>query len=518
MWSDNETPIDLLGFQHLVGAVTSIVRRPDLLPATIGVFGDWGSGKSSLLKMVSEQLSKDDKTLVLSFNGWLFEGFEDAKSALMGTILDEIAARKNLPEKAKERVARLLKRVNWFRVLGTGLKYTAAFALAIPVGLGLAAGADATAATLKAGEAVRDIKMDDAAKFFREESGQELRKAVREFRDEFDALLEETDIQTLVVVIDDLDRCLPETIIETLEAIKLFLFTPHTAFILGADERLVRYAVRKRFPELPGQNVEVGRDYLEKLIQFPIHIAPLDAGELETFINLLFVSTAGLKPEQCEQARQRAVCDEAAAFAGVRFGYGVAKELFDPVPPALTEGMDLAQRIAPVLTDRFSGNPRQCKRFLNTLVMRLEMAASRKLELKRHVLAKLMLLEYYKPEWFKRLAELQVAQEGRPAQLVALEKAAAQPPTSGGKADQPDGDASGGAAKGAPAASKDSGVPEELSAWIADTFLRAGLGQLDPHGAGGTFGVDRGHMDAVLARVRAPARGHRPAPVLLLLP
>jgi hypothetical protein len=79
----------------------------------------------------------------------------------------------------------------------------------------------------------------------------------------------------------------------------------------------------------------------------------------------------------------------------------VAKELFDPVPPALTDGMDLAQRIAPVLTDRFSGNPRQCKRFLNTLVMRLGMAASRKLELKRPVLAKLMLLEYYKPEWFK---------------------------------------------------------------------------------------------------------------------
>src|SRR5687767_14938873 len=115
MWSDNETPIDLLGFQHLVTAVTSIVRRPDLLPATIGVFGDWGSGKSSLLKMVSEQLAKDENTLVLSFNGWLFEGFEDAKSALMGTILDEIATRKNLAPKAKQRVTRLLKRVNWFR-------------------------------------------------------------------------------------------------------------------------------------------------------------------------------------------------------------------------------------------------------------------------------------------------------------------------------------------------------------------------------------------------------------------
>jgi hypothetical protein len=50
MWSDNETGTDLLGFQYLTDAVASIARRPDLLPPTIGVFGDWGSGKSNLLK------------------------------------------------------------------------------------------------------------------------------------------------------------------------------------------------------------------------------------------------------------------------------------------------------------------------------------------------------------------------------------------------------------------------------------------------------------------------------------
>jgi len=39
MWSDNETEIDLLGFEHLVTAVTSIVNNETLLPATIGVYG-----------------------------------------------------------------------------------------------------------------------------------------------------------------------------------------------------------------------------------------------------------------------------------------------------------------------------------------------------------------------------------------------------------------------------------------------------------------------------------------------
>ncbi len=77
--------IDLLGYRHLVGALLSIAQADRLLPATIGVFGDWGSGKSSLIRMACEAI-KDEKTLVISFNGWLFEGYEDAKTAIMGKL------------------------------------------------------------------------------------------------------------------------------------------------------------------------------------------------------------------------------------------------------------------------------------------------------------------------------------------------------------------------------------------------------------------------------------------------
>lgn len=125
MWSDNETPVDFLGFQHLTTAITSIVRDGNLLPTTIGVFGDWGSGKSSLLKMAAADLANDEGTLVLSFNGWLFEGYEDAKAALMGTILDEIKARQTNGSKAYEFAARMAKKVNWLRVIATGANTTA---------------------------------------------------------------------------------------------------------------------------------------------------------------------------------------------------------------------------------------------------------------------------------------------------------------------------------------------------------------------------------------------------------
>src|ERR1039457_3176923 len=57
MWSDNESTEDLLGFQYLADAVVSIVKNENLLPATIGVFGDWGGGKSTLIEIVRSQLT-----------------------------------------------------------------------------------------------------------------------------------------------------------------------------------------------------------------------------------------------------------------------------------------------------------------------------------------------------------------------------------------------------------------------------------------------------------------------------
>lgn len=427
MWSDNDTSVDLLGFQHLSSAVTSIVKSPHLLPASIGVFGDWGSGKTSLLKMVEEELKKenDDGTLVLWFNGWMFEGFEDAKTALMGTILDEIGSKRSLTEKGKALLKKLAKRVNWFRVAGTGLKYLASFALAGPLGLGVAAAGDIQAAQVKSDEK-GSVDLGDVKDYLKEESGQEVRKAVREFRKDFEEMLEATKIKRLVVIIDDLDRCLPDTIIETLEAIKLFLFVKNSAFVIGADERLVQYAVRRRFPELPGENVEVGRDYLEKLVQYPVRLPPLDGGEMETYINLLFTSVPGLDETFHTKAREKAFGAGTPLGVGARFNYGIAKELFTNLPPQLDARLDLSQRIAPALAYGLSGNPRQCKRFLNTLMMRLGMAKSRAVTLDESVLAKLMLLEHFRPPYFRRIAELQFAQEGRPQQLQIMESSVLQ--------------------------------------------------------------------------------------------
>lgn len=424
MWSDNESEVDFLDFAHLKAAVTSIVRTDALLPATIGVFGDWGSGKSTLLTMVLADLEREEGVLCVSFNGWLFEGYDGAKSALMGTILDEIADRRSLSDKAKKAIIRLLRRVDKMKVAGLAIKHGLALLLGGPAALGLSAATDIPSAVKALGGVVKATDTDKFTEVIKPadaDDKEDSRKGIAEFRRDFESLLTETGIKKLVVIIDDLDRCSPETIIETLEAIKLFLFVPHTAFILGADERLVQYAVRRRFPELPGERVEVGRDYLEKLVQFPIRVPPLDRAEMETYINLLFVQISGLNETERNRAYESARRKEAGCIQDVSFSLRTAQSLFPQLPPDLVENLRLAEQLVSVLAGGLNGNPRQCKRFLNTLLMRLKMAESRGIALQKRVLAKLMLLEHFRPESFKRLAAIQAQHSGTPPELAVME-------------------------------------------------------------------------------------------------
>lgn len=112
---------------------------------------------------------------------------------------------------------------------------------------------------------------------------------VEGFRKAFDKLLKDAGIEQLVVLIDDLDRCLPDTAIETLEAIRLFVFTARTAFVVAADESMIEYAVRKHFPDLPETTGprDYARNYLEKLIQIPFRIPALGETETRIYVTLL---------------------------------------------------------------------------------------------------------------------------------------------------------------------------------------------------------------------------------------
>ena len=408
MWNDCETNSDFIDYQHYVNAVIKIINNEDLLPCSIGVFGDWGSGKSSLMKMVEEKYTDQKDTLVIKFNGWLFEGYDDTKTVLMGSIVDEIIRKRTLSEKAIKLGATLLKKIDVFKVSSTALKYGLSYLTMGPAGIALASSSDV----------LSKLKEDDYEKYIKEKKAEgnegsegTIRSNIQEFHKNFEDLIAETKIKKIVVLIDDLDRCSTDTIIGTLEAIKLFLFTQKTAFVLGADERLIKYAVRKRFPEIQGDSTEIGRDYLEKLIQYPIRIPPLNSIELSTYINLLFTKLH-LDVGEFELVRENVLKEKNKEGFDFVFNFSNADKFINRVKDEHKEDLLLSAQIIPVLSIGLNGNPRQCKRFLNTLLLRRDMAESKGIVLNKRILAKLMLLEYFKPETFKSFYESQSKNTG----------------------------------------------------------------------------------------------------------
>jgi len=496
MWSDNETDIDLLRYRYLVTSVVRLIRNDDLLPTTIGIFGDWGTGKSSLIKMIEKEIADDASTMSLTFSGWLFEDYNDAKTALMGAILDAIEERVKKDESVFKKTGgllqKLMRRVNWLQVVGIAGRYALPAAIGAPKIAMANLGAELVTRLSMLPAAIADkfkdkeIDANEIEKLIKEsaDTPEEVRRDIRDFRRDFAELLKQAGIKRLVVFIDDLDRCDPDNIIGTLEAIKLFLFVEGTAFVIGADERLIQYAVRKQFPELPGTDTEIGRDYLEKLIQFPIRLPPLGGAEIESYINILFAKlTLG-------EADFRKVCEHVAQFrpnavSDLSYNIEVCRNLLgnNPVPTGLELDLDLTAQIASVLTPGLGGNPRRTKRFLNTLLLRMSMSEDRGLNLQRRALSKLMLLEYLKPEFFKQLAALQASQTGHPIELARAEDFLRQP-----MANAPDDgeiDLEGAEDHGKLSAKKRRGkaiitsatrenieLPPDIQSWFADSWMQ----------------------------------------------
>ena len=470
MWSDNETDLDLLNVAYLVSAVTETVLNTSLLPITVGVFGDWGSGKSSILRMIQKELGNRENVLCLSFNGWLFEGYEDAKAALMGTILDEIRANRTLGAKAKELITRLAKRIDYFALMGMIGKHAATFMIGDPSLMMAQIGTDIGKIASKVVEKVPElIKKDDTEDLEKKEA---LRKNIREFRDDFKDLLRETKIETLAVFIDDLDRCLPNTVIETLEAMRLFLFVEGTAFIIGADERMVEQAVERRFPDPFGARSELSRNYLEKLVQVPVRIPPLGPNEVRSYMNLLFAQLRF--GDGFEKLRQKISIERQGGSWDFVLDYGWFQENAGELPAGLTEDLDLTERIGNILAEMLSGNPRQVKRFLNTLVLRMQMSQKRGVKLKQGILAKLMVLEYKKPESFRLIAGLQGEQNGKPMEFEILEgKALKQKAEDSAEIDEErtSGDGRSQKSETRKTKQKPRSLSTELTAWLDDLWL-----------------------------------------------
>jgi hypothetical protein len=229
---------------------------------------------------------------------------------------------------------------------------------------------------------------------------------VRTFRERFAKLLRDSDIKTLVVLIDDLDRCSPERVIENLEAIKLFLSVPSTAFVIGADPRIVEHAIRQRYAEraASGGSKEdterLVRDYLEKVVQVPYQLPRLSGSEIETYMVLLFCKLH-LKPGEAATCIAKSRSERDANRYGV-FGYAKVREALGggDLKDTLAAALSFCSSAAPLIADGLEGNPRQVKRFLNAFILRKKLAEVARLkDVRDEVLVKLMIPESVLPHY-----------------------------------------------------------------------------------------------------------------------
>lgn len=428
MWSDTESKEDYLNFGEVSQIVTEILETEAMLPVSIGVFGNWGAGKSSLLNLIEQQI-KPDEWIIIKFDAWLYQGFDDARAALLETIASHLIQAAKDKETILQKSKNLFARINGLRVAGLVVE-GAALAAGLPA-FGLVSKIFETAQNALDGiqneteskqvvETVKEI-VDSKKNLIKSKEQQTPPKQIDEFRKEYGEILQDLG-KKLVIVIDNLDRCLPANAIQTLEAIRLFLFLNRTAFIIAADEEMIRHSVAEHYKDLSYRHQI---DYLDKLIQIPIRVPKAGVLEIRAYLYMLYAIHQKVPTGKLASLRQFLENHLQQSWKSQSLNpEEVAETIEEQHNQTLLSDFERANRIAPLLANspNIQGNPRIVKRILNTIKMRTKIANKRQMPLDEAIITKLVIFErcvdYDVITKFYRLVN---EREGKPELLKELE-------------------------------------------------------------------------------------------------
>lgn len=364
--ADNPATTDYLGLQVVAQAVTDVVCADNSEPITVGLHGPWGSGKSSLLAQIRSNLKLANRTLVVEVNPWEFGPQEDVKGTIIATVLDALI--QNTESGKADKLKNLVKRISWSRA----------------------------AAAVASGALTMSWNIDQLAEALtpRPESGPPTTLAG--FRDEFADAMSDVTQHRVVLLIDDLDRCLPSATLATLEAVKLFLAVPKMAFVVAADQTMVREAIAVGLGE-SRRGEAFARDYLDKIVQVPVPLPQPTPHDAECYVAILLAErTHDAAPIEVliHHAEQR------RAAGSTPYLLGLADDVLAPA------FLEQAKSIVAGLGSDDLVNPRRMKRFVNALAVRQHTATASGVELDPAVIAKLFMLEHRFHGHLRMLAEV----------------------------------------------------------------------------------------------------------------
>ncbi|CAG0940810.1 Hercynine oxygenase [Anaerolineae bacterium] len=374
--SDQPAASDQLNFAPYAKTLAGIIAdQSTATPLTIGVFGSWGQGKTSLMRMVERLVTEDpDPDFPVQpvwFNAWLYSQQQSLWRALISRVLNAVHQFKTLDRKARENLRDLEARLYSMPSPGSQM--------VLPAGQ-LAELSGASLPPLMGLELLRrraehdgdDEKTARLTTLIGDMAYSEARQisALDDFRREFEDISRRhiTAHGRLAVFVDDLDRCLPDKAVEVLEAIKLFLDVPGCVFVLGIAREVIEQGIRVRYK---GYETDLsGAEYLEKIIQIPFSLPPIDEQAVQGYVHQ--IAGANLPDARC----------------GTVFSVGL-----EP-------------------------NPRRIKRTLNIFLLLWRLAQNRT-DLGKVIqpvrLAKIVIIQQYYPRLFELIT-------GRPYLLIDLEQ------------------------------------------------------------------------------------------------
>ena len=341
--NDIATDVDQLGFTEHVSVIAQRIVNAtnEDTPMTIGVYGEWGSGKSSFLKMVEKVLiQKEHDIYPIWFNAWKYGQEENLWVALIqkvisdykisGGIITRALVRYKLwkkdinlkqgfyhlvwnlikgpirilfslsiiimaitlwPEIANEKISKWLAGLSLLNFGAEGENWitTAPRILTIVFGFWLV-GPD---------KIIKNLNKNLGLDFSKMKKKKTYQEHIN-FIDLFSKDLEElvgiiSQGKPLVVIIDDLDRCSPERIVELLDAMKLFFEAKKCIFLLAIDRDLVERVVYKKYKDLYADRAHnedlytsFGQEYFEKIIQLPVRVPLVNGEMIKQFILKLY--------------------------------------------------------------------------------------------------------------------------------------------------------------------------------------------------------------------------------------
>ena len=278
----------------------------------IGIFGGWGSGKTTLMNAIMTELRQHHPDVInVDFNAWRFEREPQLLIPLLDTIRLGILAHTApangtgvYSQKADTQRAAAGRIGKVVRALATGLSGSVGIPGAVTINYAAKPAIDALKELNEGSDTPKPESLYVAA-------FEELKTACKE--------LMENGVGRIVVFVDDLDRCLPDGALAVLESMKLFFDLPGFIFVVGLDEQVIHQAVRAKFAASATRQVaadgqsaspdaamteELGQDYAKKIFQVPYALPVMLPQQLNELLNAMY-KQAGLGKEQQDEIHDK---------------------------------------------------------------------------------------------------------------------------------------------------------------------------------------------------------------------